>query len=330
MTKFRFLTAGAWAVLAGALALTSLPAAAQDEHRGGAWGSREARAERRAEHRSQAQVAPQAADRGAWAQQREVRMPRPEPRADRGGRGGYGSWAPPGDRGAAMPAARARAGAAVAADSARAGHGTSYGAPRDRSYGAYTRGRDWAAERQARDASVQHRADGTWGRPEDRPGWQRDRSYGARGTGWQRHDRDDRRHREWRDDSRNYGHGYRDGRRDDHRYDDRYGQSHRRWDNHGWRGDHRYDWYRHRAANRSLFSLGRYYAPHRGHNYSRLSIGFRLGSPFYSNRYWINDPWRYRLPDVYGPYRWVRYYDDALLVDVYSGEVVDVIYNFFW
>ena len=33
---------------------------------------------------------------------------------------------------------------------------------------------------------------------------------------------------------------------------------------------------------------------------------------------------------LYGPYRWVRYYDDVLLVDVYSGEVVDVIYDFFW
>ena len=32
----------------------------------------------------------------------------------------------------------------------------------------------------------------------------------------------------------------------------------------------------------------------------------------------------------HGPYRWVRYYDDVLLVDIYSGEVVDVIYDFFW
>jgi hypothetical protein len=51
---------------------------------------------------------------------------------------------------------------------------------------------------------------------------------------------------------------------------------------------------------------------------------------FYGSNYWINDPWQYRLPPVYGPYRWVRYYDDVLLVDVYSGEVVDVIYDFFW
>jgi len=28
--------------------------------------------------------------------------------------------------------------------------------------------------------------------------------------------------------------------------------------------------------------------------------------------------------------RWIRYYDDALLVDTWNGEVVDVIYNFFW
>ncbi|WP_409574764.1 RcnB family protein [Sphingopyxis sp. PET50] len=33
---------------------------------------------------------------------------------------------------------------------------------------------------------------------------------------------------------------------------------------------------------------------------------------------------------AYGGYRWVRYYNDALLVDTYSGEVVDVIYDFFW
>ena len=56
----------------------------------------------------------------------------------------------------------------------------------------------------------------------------------------------------------------------------------------------------------------------------------RRETPPTSDRYWIQDPWQYRLPQVYGPYRWVRYYDDVLLVDIYSGEVVDVIHNFFW
>ena len=59
-------------------------------------------------------------------------------------------------------------------------------------------------------------------------------------------------------------------------------------------------------------------------------MGVYLDSLFYSNRYWIGDPYYYRLPPAYGPYRWVRYYDDALLVDIYSGEVVDVIYDVFW
>ncbi|MGI8612320.1 MAG: RcnB family protein [Sphingomicrobium sp.] len=29
-------------------------------------------------------------------------------------------------------------------------------------------------------------------------------------------------------------------------------------------------------------------------------------------------------------YRWIRYYDDALLVDTWDGRVVDVIRDFFW
>ena len=70
--------------------------------------------------------------------------------------------------------------------------------------------------------------------------------------------------------------------------------------------------------------------PYRNYSYRRFGIGGFLDSLFYSNRYWINDPWQYRLPEVYGPYRWVRYYDDVLLVDTYSGQVVDVIYDFFW
>jgi len=36
------------------------------------------------------------------------------------------------------------------------------------------------------------------------------------------------------------------------------------------------------------------------------------------------------LPVVEWPLRWVRYYDDALLVDTTTGEVIDVIQNFFF
>ena len=55
-----------------------------------------------------------------------------------------------------------------------------------------------------------------------------------------------------------------------------------------------------------------------------------LTSGLWGQDYWIDDPWSYRLPEAYGPYRWVRYYNDALLVDGRSGFVVDVIYDIFW
>jgi hypothetical protein len=102
-----------------------------------------------------------------------------------------------------------------------------------------------------------------------------------------------------------------------------------RWTN-NWRNDNRYNWRSYRERNRNDYRPGRYFAPYRGRNYSRISVGFSLGSGYYGSRYWINDPWRYRLPAAYGSYRWVRYYDDVLLVDLRNGRVVDVIRSFFW
>jgi hypothetical protein len=96
-----------------------------------------------------------------------------------------------------------------------------------------------------------------------------------------------------------------------------------------WRGDGRYDWRRYRERNRWLFRLGSYYDPF-GWNYRRYPIGWRLWPSYYDVDHWLDDPWRYRLPPAYGRYRWVRYWDDALLVDIYSGRVVDVIYDVFW
>lgn len=103
----------------------------------------------------------------------------------------------------------------------------------------------------------------------------------------------------------------------------------RRWNN-NWRGDNRYNWSNYRNTHRDAFRMGHYASPYRNWSYRRLGIGFMLQPLFYSNNYWIDDPSYYRLPEAYGPYRWVRYYDDALLVDIYSGRVVDVINDFFW
>ena len=114
----------------------------------------------------------------------------------------------------------------------------------------------------------------------------------------------------------------------DRRYDRNNDDRVDRWSN-NWRNDSRYDWRGHRQRYSNYYRPGRYYSPYRGHNYNRISIGFSLGSGYYGSRYWINDPWQYRLPAAYGSYRWVRYYDDVSLVDLRSGRVVDVIRHFF-
>jgi hypothetical protein len=194
---------------------------------------------------------------------------------------------------------------------------------------------------------------GSWNRSSDtgnRPAW-RGRSTAEtpppaqvetqrrawNGTGqWQGRstaDRDNRRRGEdaarWRNDNRDYAwrgsNDYR-WRGDRQNYA---GNPARNWDR-DWRRDDRYDWRGYRNAHRHTYRLGAYYAPYRNYSYRRLSAGFFLDTLFFGSRYWIDDPWQYRLPPAYGPYRWVRYYDDALLVDTYTGEVVDVIYSFFW
>ena len=129
---------------------------------------------------------------------------------------------------------------------------------------------------------------------------------GTEGRDWRRGDRNGR---DWR-------RGDRDWRRD--------------WNRTSWRNDRRYDWQNWRYRNRSLFRLSPYYSPYRNYGYSRFSIGFFMEPLFYSQRYWLNDPYQYRLPYAPPGTQWIRYYNDVLLVDTWTGEVVDVIYNFFW
>jgi hypothetical protein len=148
---------------------------------------------------------------------------------------------------------------------------------------------------------------------------QRNRTYTDSNRNGSYADRDRRDGNRWNDNNRRGNETWRNNGRNDSR----------RWDR-NWRNDHRYDWQRYRTSNRVVFHVGAYYAPYRDYSYRRFGTGSILDSLFFGSRYWIADPWQYRLPEVYGPYRWVRYYDDVLLVDIYSGEVVDVIYDFFW
>ena len=89
----------------------------------------------------------------------------------------------------------------------------------------------------------------------------------------------------------------------------------------------RNDWYSYRTHNRALYARGNWRAPFR---YNTWRPGVRIAPVYYGQRYWINDPWRYRLPPVRPYSRWVRHYNDVLLIDYRRGIVLDVIRNFYW
>ena len=101
-----------------------------------------------------------------------------------------------------------------------------------------------------------------------------------------------------------------------------------RWST-NWRHDRRYDWRNHRRHNRWVFNVGIYSDPF-GWRYRPYQVGWRMWPSYYGSRYRINDPWMYRLPYAPPGYAWVRYWDDALLVDTWTGTVVDKIPSFFW
>ena len=64
--------------------------------------------------------------------------------------------------------------------------------------------------------------------------------------------------------------------------------------------------------------------------YERFAIGRRLPPAYYGRPYVIVNPGYYRLPPAYGAQRWVRHYDDVLLIDIRTGIVRDIIRGFYW
>ncbi len=82
----------------------------------------------------------------------------------------------------------------------------------------------------------------------------------------------------------------------------------------GWNGHH-YHW-------------GGYHFPN-GHHYRRWRIGLILPLVFLEQEYVFNDYADLGLDDPPPGYEWVRYGPDLLLVDLDTGEVVDVEYGVF-
>ena len=87
------------------------------------------------------------------------------------------------------------------------------------------------------------------------------------------------------------------------------------------------DWRRYRDQRRDLYARGSWNAPFR---YQQFRPGARITPVFYDNRFVIADPWRYHLPPARAYTRWVRHYNDVLLIDYRRGYVVDVIRGFFY
>ncbi|WP_237451915.1 RcnB family protein [Qipengyuania oceanensis] len=350
MSMKAYLKTGAMSVVAGALALTALPADAAAQDRGDGRFAQKAERQQARQDRREARVQERGPRIERQREQRVERQPQQQQRAER-----------PSLRNAERPDRSAMEQARQRAQIAqqRSGRewnqserqGREWNRSDRRSETAQERnGRDWnqsnrgerQAEARVRDVQNPYANRGGDRDRDDRA--ERNRSYtdyarnrtyrDGRGDGIREgdrsagHDRDGIRYRDGRDRYRDGSYRQHEGSR--YRDGDRYRSSrHGNWDRR-WRDHNRYNWSRYRYSNRNIFHVGRYYSPYRSHRYSRLSIGFYLDNLFFGSRYWISDPWRYRLPPVYGDYRWVRYYDDVLLVDTWTGEVVDVIYDFFW
>jgi Ni/Co efflux regulator RcnB len=89
----------------------------------------------------------------------------------------------------------------------------------------------------------------------------------------------------------------------------------------------REDWRDYRRTHPDVYRAGRYVGP-RGYAYRPVAVGYRFAPSYYQQRYWL-DANRYRLAPVYGSQRWIRYGNDAVLIDSRNGRTIRVYNRFF-
>jgi Ni/Co efflux regulator RcnB len=102
--------------------------------------------------------------------------------------------------------------------------------------------------------------------------------------------------------------------------------------NNNWRNQNaRSNWQQYRRNYNSprRFHVGVYHGP-RGYNYRRYSYGQHLPSAYYARPFWLLNAIAYGLFSPPPGLIWVRYGDDALLIDQYTGEIVQVRYDVFY
>lgn len=67
-----------------------------------------------------------------------------------------------------------------------------------------------------------------------------------------------------------------------------------------------------------------------GYSYRRYRYGQRLPRYFFARDFWLVNFFEYGLFAPPSGYVWVRYGPDALLIDEYTGEIIQVRYNMFY
>ncbi|PEQ10208.1 hypothetical protein B2G71_23575 [Novosphingobium sp. PC22D] len=89
------------------------------------------------------------------------------------------------------------------------------------------------------------------------------------------------------------------------------------------------DTYRHTYRADKKYYIKPYVRP-RGWYLRNWIIGDILPPLFWARNYWIVSYWLYDLPIPPDGCIWVRYGDDALLIDEHTGEIIQVIYDIFY
>jgi Ni/Co efflux regulator RcnB len=87
--------------------------------------------------------------------------------------------------------------------------------------------------------------------------------------------------------------------------------------------------YRHNYRALKRYRAKPYIRP-KGWYYHRWIFGDILPSLFWARQYWINDFWLYGLPVPPRGHVWVRYDKDALLVEISTGVILQVIYDIYY
>lgn len=87
--------------------------------------------------------------------------------------------------------------------------------------------------------------------------------------------------------------------------------------------------YRHNYRAQKRYRAAPYVRP-QGWYFNRWIYGDILPALFWSRSYWLTDFWLFGLPVPPRGYVWVRYGDDALLVQISSGVILQVIYQVFY